>query len=95
AQKEARAHVLEGLLIALDNLDAVIDLIRKAPDRDAARQGLIERFAMSAIQASAILDLRLSQLTALESDAIKQEHADVTERIAELRALLGDENQVR
>ena len=95
AQKEARAHVLEGLLIALDNLDAVIELIRKAPDRERAREQLVETFSMTAIQASAILDLRLSQLTALESDAIKQEHADVMERIGELRALLGDEQQVR
>src|SRR3954451_5220112 len=95
AQKEARAHVLEGLLIALDNLDAIIDLIRKARDRETAREELVARFELSAIQASAILDLRLSQLTALESDAIKQEHADVTERIRELRELLGDESNVR
>ena len=94
-QKEARAHVLEGLLIALDNLDAVIQLIRAAPDRDHAREELVAKFSMTAIQASAILDLRLSQLTALEADAIKQEHADVTERIGELRSLLGDEQQVR
>ncbi len=93
-QKEARAHVLEGLLIALDNLDAIIDLIRAAPDRERAREQLVERFDLSAIQASAILDLRLSQLTALESDAIKQEHADVMERIRELRELLGDEANV-
>jgi DNA gyrase subunit A len=94
AQKEARAHVLEGLLIALDNLDAIIDLIRKSRDRESARGELQERFGLSVIQATAILDLRLSQLTALESDAIKQEHADVTERIAELRAILGDEARV-
>ncbi|MCW2957211.1 MAG: gyrase, subunit, partial [Solirubrobacterales bacterium] len=94
AQKEARAHVLEGLLIALDNLDAIINLIRSSKDRDTARAGLIEGFALSTIQAEAILALRLSQLTALESDAIKKEHADVTERIAELRALLGDEAAV-
>jgi len=94
-QKEARAHVLEGLLIALDNLDAVIKLIRAAPDRDHAREELVANFAMTAIQASAILDLRLSQLTALEADAIKQEHADVMERIGELRELLGDEQLVR
>jgi DNA gyrase subunit A len=94
AQKEARAHVLEGLLIALDNLDAVIALIRAARDRETARGELVERFGLSVIQATAILDLRLSQLTALESDAIKQEHADVTERIRELRAILGDESRV-
>jgi DNA gyrase subunit A len=95
AQKEARAHVLEGLLIALDNLDAVIEVIRRSANREAAREELVAQFSLSQIQASAILDLRLSQLTALESDSIKQEHADVTERIRELRELLGDESNVR
>ena len=94
AQREARAHILEGLLIALDNLDAVIELIRGSRDRERAREQLIERFALSLIQAQAILDLRLSQLTALESDQIKQEHADMLERIGELRAILGDELRV-
>jgi DNA gyrase subunit A len=94
AEKEARRHVLEGLLIAIDNLDAVIDLIRGSRDREAARAGLVEQFSLSVIQAEAILALRLSQLTALETDDIKQEHADVTERIAELRAILGDEQRV-
>jgi DNA gyrase subunit A len=94
AQKEARRHVLEGLLIAIDNLDAVIELIRGSRDRDAARAGLIGQFALSVIQAEAILALRLSQLTALETGDIKQEHADVTERIAELRSILGDEQRV-
>jgi DNA gyrase subunit A len=94
SQKEARAHVLEGLLIALDNLDAIIELIRRAPDRERAREALVAGFSLSVIQASAILDLRLSQLTALESDAIKQEHADVMERINELRTLLGEEANV-
>ncbi len=94
AEKEARAHILQGLLIALENLDAIIDLIRASRDREAAREQLVERFALSLIQATAILDLRLSQLTALEADAIKQEHADVTERIAELRAILGEESRV-
>jgi DNA gyrase subunit A len=94
AQKEARAHVLEGLLIALDNLDAVIEVIRRSANREAAREELVSTFKLTQIQASAILDLRLSQLTALESDAIKQEHADVMERIRELRELLGDEANV-
>jgi DNA gyrase subunit A len=92
--KEARRHILEGLLIAIDNLDAVIELIRGSRDRDAARAGLVERFELTVIQAEAILALRLSQLTALETDDIKQEHADVTEVIAELRAILGDEQRV-
>jgi DNA gyrase subunit A len=94
SEKEARAHILLGLLIALDNLDAIIELIRASRDREDAREQLVARFGLSTIQASAILDLRLSQLTALEADSIKQEHADVTERIAELRAILGDETRV-
>jgi DNA gyrase subunit A len=94
AQKEARAHVLEGLLIALDNLDAVIAVIRGSKDRETARGELMSQFGLTLIQSQAILDLRLSQLTALESDAIRAEHADVMERIKELRALLGDEQQV-
>jgi DNA gyrase subunit A len=94
SEKEARAHILEGLLVALENLDAIIELIRASRDRDAAREQLIERFELTAIQATAILDLRLSQLTALEANSIKQEHSDVTERIAELRAILGDEQRV-
>jgi DNA gyrase subunit A len=94
AEKEARAHILLGLLTALEHLDAIIELIRASRDREAAREQLVARFQLSTIQASAILDLRLSQLTALEADSIKQEHADVTERIAELRAILGDESRV-
>lgn len=93
-QKEARAHVLEGLLIALDNLDAVIEVIRRSKDRQSAREELMLQFKLSIIQATAILDLRLAQLTALESDAIRAEHADVMERIRELRELLGDEAAV-
>ena len=94
SQKEARAHILEGLLIALDNLDAIIELIRGSRDRDGAREQLVARFEFSHIQATAILDLRLSQLTALEADSVKTEHADVTERIRELRDILGDESRV-
>jgi DNA gyrase subunit A len=94
SEKEARAHILEGLLTALEHLDEIIELIRGSRDRDSAREQLIARFELSAIQATAILDLRLSQLTALEADAIKQEHGDVSERITELRAILGDESRV-
>ena len=85
-----RAHVLQGYLIALDNLDEVIALIRAADDTDAARTALIERFELSEIQAQAILDLRLRALTGLERKRVEDEHADLQERIAELRALLGD-----
>ena len=91
---ERRVHVLEGLLIALDNLDAIIELIRASRDRENARNELVARFALTEIQASAILDLRLSQLTALEAGAIKTEHDDKVERIGELREILGDEAQV-
>ena len=85
-----RAHVLEGYLIALDNLDEVIALIRAADDTEAARAALMERFELSEIQAQAILDLRLRALTGLERKRVEDEHADLQERIAELRSLLGD-----
>src|SRR5215217_838580 len=91
---EARAHRLEGLLIALDHLDEVIELIRGSRDRDVARSGLMDRFGLTHIQAQAVLELRLQQLTALEADSIKREHEDVVERIRELRELLGDEDKV-
>src|SRR3954451_20533681 len=91
---EAQVHRLEGLLIALDHLDAVIDLIRSSPDRDTARTGLMDSFGLTQIQAQAILELRLQQLTSMEADAIRREHADKVERIRELRALLGDEGKV-
>jgi DNA gyrase subunit A len=94
ARAEARAHILEGLLVALDNLDEVIETIRSSRDPDAARTALVERFALTMVQAQAIVDMRLRQLTALESDRIKQEHADLVERIRELREILGDEAKV-
>jgi DNA gyrase subunit A len=93
-RSEERAHVLEGQLIALANLDEVIALIRGSRDSEAARTGLVQRFELSIIQAQAILQLTLSRLTALEADKIKQEHADLTERIKELREILGDEQSV-
>ncbi len=91
---ERRVHVLEGLLKALDHLDEVIEVIRASRDRENARAELMSRFDLSEIQASAILDLRLSQLTALEADAIQAEYDDKTERIAELRDILGDERKI-
>jgi DNA gyrase subunit A len=91
---EARAHILEGLLVALSDVDAVIELIRASRDPESARQGLIERYNLTEQQAQAILDLRLQRLTALESDKIRKEHADLIERIKELRAILGDESRV-
>src|SRR6188508_2047666 len=91
---EARAHVLQGYLTALDNLDAVISLIRASADPDAARTGLMETFELSEIQAQAILDLRLQRLTGLERKRIEDEYADLQERISELRAILGDEARI-
>ncbi|MFM8889468.1 MAG: DNA gyrase subunit A [Solirubrobacterales bacterium] len=91
---EARAHILEGLLIALDNLDAVIALIRSSSDPDTARDGLIAEFELSKEQAQAILDMRLQRLTALEAGKIKEEHDELMELITELREILGDESKV-
>jgi len=93
-EREARLHILEGLLIAISDIDAVIELIRASSDPEVARDGLIERFELSRIQAQAILDMRLARLTALEADKVRQEHADILERITELRSILGDEARV-
>src|SRR4249920_381893 len=93
-QAERRAHVLEGYLKALDNLDAVIALIRAAADTDDARTGLMEQFELSEIQAQAILDLRLARLTGLARKEIEEEYKDLQERITELRAILGDPARV-
>jgi DNA gyrase subunit A len=93
-QAEKRAHILQGLLVALDNLDAVIQLIRSAADTDSARTGLQEQFDLSERQASAILELRLRALTALERKHVEDEYRDLQERIAELRTLLGDESKI-
>ncbi|HUA72172.1 MAG TPA: DNA gyrase subunit A, partial [Solirubrobacteraceae bacterium] len=93
-RSEERAHILEGQLIALAHLDDVIALIRGSRDPETARNGLVERFELTVIQAQAILQLTLSRLTALEADKIKQEHADLVERIKELREILGDESRV-
>jgi DNA gyrase subunit A len=91
---EERAHVLQGYLIALDNLDEVIALIRAANDTDEAREQLMTRFELSEIQASAILELRLRALTALERKRVEGEFNDLQERIAELRTLLSDEARI-
>ncbi len=90
AQK--RAHILEGLLIALDNLDAVIKLIRESSTVEDARNGLIANFSLSEIQARAILDLRLQKLTGLERDKIKEEYEEIMKLINYLNTLLGDES---
>ncbi len=87
-QAKARAHVLEGLMIALDNLDEVIALIRASRSPKEARIGLMERFALSEIQAQAILDMRLQRLTNLEIEALRKEYADVLKLIARLEGIL-------
>jgi DNA gyrase subunit A len=94
SRAEARAHILEGLLIALDNLNAVIKLIRASKDPDTARDGLIDKFELSRIQAQAILDMRLQRLTALESGKIKEEHTELVKEIKRLRAILAEESKV-
>ena len=92
---EERAHILEGLLIALDHLDEVIALIRGSKDVDEAREGLMSQFGLSEIQAKAILAMRLQQLTGLERDKVKQEYEELMKKIAELKAILADEGLQR
>ena len=89
-----RAHVLEGYLIALDNLDEVIALIRSSPDGPAARVGLIERFGLSEAQAQAVLDMRLQRLTGLEREKIQTEYDELQQLIGRLEEILGDEAEL-
>tara|TARA_Y100000385_G_scaffold51152_1_gene48022 strand:- start:701 stop:3226 length:2526 start_codon:yes stop_codon:yes gene_type:complete len=91
-QAEKRAHVLEGLLIAIDNLDGVIKLIRASKTVDDAKEGLVKSFKLSELQAKAILELRLQKLTGLERDKIKSEFAELMEKIAYLKRILGEED---
>ena len=87
-QAEARAHILEGLLVALDNLDEVIKLIRSSQTPEIAKQGLMDNFKLTEIQAKAILDMRLQRLTNLESEKIKQEYKEVKAKIADYKDIL-------
>ncbi|HIA37879.1 MAG TPA: DNA topoisomerase 4 subunit A, partial [Flavobacteriales bacterium] len=89
-QAEKRAHILEGLIIAVDNLDAVIKLIRASRTPEDAKQSLISSFNLSEIQAKAILDLRLQKLTGLEIEKLKQEHKELMELITKLKEILSD-----
>ena len=91
-EAEKRAHILEGLLIALDHLDEVIALIRASVTPDEAKTGLMERFGLSEIQAKAILDMRLQRLTGLERDKIKEEYAELIKLIQHLKDILADES---
>ena len=92
---EERAHILEGLKIALDNLDAVITLIRRSQSPDEARAGLIRQFSLSEIQANAILDMRLQRLTQLERNKLVEEYKEVLKQIEYLKSVLGSEPLVR
>ncbi len=91
AEAEKRAHILEGLKIALDNLDAIIKLIRTSKDGDEAREGLMTKFKLSEIQAKAILDMRLQRLTGLERQKIEDEYREVIKLIEQLNAILSSE----
>src|SRR6266545_3019948 len=92
---QERAHILEGLLIALDHLDEVINLIRNAESADAARGQLMERYSLSEVQATAILDMQLRRLAALERRKLQEEYAELQARIAELQAILADPARIR
>lgn len=91
---DERAHILEGLLIALDHIDEVIALIRASEDAPAARRGLMERFGLSEAQAQAILDMRLQRLVALEREKLLEEYRELMEEIARLKAILEDEGRL-
>ena len=92
-EAEKKAHILEGYLIALDHLDAVIQLIRNASTPDLAKEGLISQFGMSEIQAKAVLELRLQRLTGMEIEKIREEFAEIMKLIAHLKDLLSDESK--
>ncbi len=94
-QAKARAHILEGLMIALDNLDEVIALIRASRSPKEARIGLMERFSLTEIQAQAILDMRLQRLTNLEIEALRREYAEVLKLISRLEGILKSEKKLR
>ena len=94
-EAEKRAHILEGLLIALDNIDAVINLIRSSRDPEVARTGLMEQFSLSDVQAKAILEMRLQRLTGLERDKLQQEYDELMGEITDLRAILANEERKR
>lgn len=91
---EARAHILEGLIIALDNIDEIVEMIKKSPDVPTARESLMARFGLSQIQAQAILDMRLQRLTGLERDKILEEYRKLQERIAYLKSILASPQMV-
>jgi len=90
---EARSHILQGLIIGLENIDEVVELIKKSANNEIAMEGLISKFALSEIQAKAILDMRLGRLTALEIDKIVEEDREIRLNIEELRSILADDQK--
>src|SRR5690606_18723330 len=93
-QAEARAHILEGLRIALDHIDEIISLIRSSQTVEIAREGLINQFTLSYDQAQAILDMRMQRLTGLEREKIENEYQELLKKIEEFRAILADEGKI-
>lgn len=93
-KSQDRAHVLEGLLVALKDIDRIIEAIRQSKDRDEARRNLTIKFALSEIQANAILDMRLAQLAALERQKVEDEYSALTQKIIEFQAILADESKI-
>lgn len=91
----ARAHIVDGLLVAVDAIDAVVALVRRAKGRDEAREGLVKKFRLSVEQANAILDLRIAALTALDVGALRTERTELSQRGAELKRLLASERERR
>lgn len=90
----ARSHILEGLLIALDHIDEIVELIKKSPDTNTARDALMSTFNLSEKQAQAILDMRLARLTGLEREKLQSEYDDLQEKISYLRSILSDESKL-
>ncbi|GAA9870501.1 DNA topoisomerase (ATP-hydrolyzing) subunit A [Helicobacter pylori] len=91
---KARAHILEGYLIALDNIDEIVQLIKTSPSPEAAKNALMERFSLSEIQSKAILEMRLQRLTGLERDKIKEEYQNLLELISDLNGILKSEDRL-
>ena len=91
---EERAHILQGLLIALDNIDEVIQIIRSSRTTQEAKERLVERFGLTDVQAQAIVDMRLRALTGLEREKLEAEYKELMEKIAELKAILADEKKL-
>jgi DNA gyrase subunit A len=93
-EAEQKAHILEGLIVALNNIDPIVAFLKKSKDTATAKTGLIQDYKLSEVQAQAILEMRLSRLTSLEQDKIKKEHAELLTLIAELKSILADSQKI-